>query len=137
MISRLRFASLWLVPFALNFASASAAENSISHGPMLGHVSDTSIRVWARTARPGKFVVQYGTQAEKLDQSSQPVATVLEHDCAASLELTGLAPRTRYHYRVVLEGEQGGPGGSFRTLPSSEALRDEKYTPRGLYNFRF
>ena len=42
--------------------------NYISHGPMLGNLTDSSIRVWARTGRTGSFQVAYGTAADDLDQ---------------------------------------------------------------------
>ncbi|MDC0976511.1 hypothetical protein OAR35_00305, partial [bacterium] len=32
---------------------------TITHGPMLGHVTSDSVRVWARTSEAGAFVVEY------------------------------------------------------------------------------
>ncbi|MGC6564008.1 MAG: alkaline phosphatase, partial [Akkermansiaceae bacterium] len=32
----------------------------LTQGPMLGHVTDSSVRVWARTSDPGEFTVKFG-----------------------------------------------------------------------------
>lgn len=104
---------------------------------MLGHVTKDSVRVWGRTSDPGSFLVRYGTSADKLDQESGPATTELGHDNTGSVELTGLLPDTRYHYHAIVNGRPHGLPGTFRTLPSADETRNEKYNPKGLYNFRF
>ena len=47
----------------------------LTHGPMLGHVTADSVRVWARTSDPGEFLVRYGTQPNTLDQESPTTTT--------------------------------------------------------------
>jgi alkaline phosphatase D len=105
---------------------------SISHGPILGDVTPTSIRVWARTTLPGSFQVRYGTAPDKLDAKSAPAQTHLEHDNAWFTVLNELKPDTKYWYQV---GD--APVGSFRTLPDASALRDKELNPRGLFNVQF
>ncbi|MEM7233420.1 MAG: alkaline phosphatase D family protein [Planctomycetota bacterium] len=129
----------------------------ITHGPILGHVTSTSARVWAR-ARHG-IVVQYqpvGTRMVDLIASQRPFGDVVgensksvqsdepraSNDFTAVCELTGLKPDTEYHYIVYGPEERGNrylnnPIGTFRTLPDSEALKNEEYNPRGLFNFSF
>lgn len=109
----------------------------ITHGPMLGRVSSDSIAVWARTVKPGKFVIYYGTRAGELTNRSEVVSTSFDHDCTGWTLLRGLQPDTFYQLEVRGEGESRGPAGSFRTLPSAELVRNAAHNPRGLFNFRF
>ena len=112
----------------------------ITHGPMLGRIGAHEISVWARTSRPGAFRVRYGLRPGKLDQESPPVPTRLEDDNAGSIRLTGLKSRSRYYYQVMAgdaDAAQVGRGGSFRTLPDPDAVRDAEHNPKGLFNFSF
>lgn len=126
---------LFSIAFAGVLSSVSAVE--ITHGPMLGHVTSDSIRVWARTEKPGTFIVRYGLEADALNQSSAPVMTSWTHDCANAVELKGLKAGTKYFCEIVGEGETGGPKGSFKTLPAAGQFQNAEYNPRGLFNFRF
>ena len=76
----------------------------ITHGPLLGLPTPTSINVWARTATPGDFHVRYGTSPDALDTTSPPASTSLAHDNTATATLTGLEPGTRYYYRLASGG---------------------------------
>jgi phosphodiesterase/alkaline phosphatase D-like protein len=109
----------------------------LTHGPMLGHPTATSVRVWARTSDSGEFSVHFGTTADKLDQSSQPTTTKIEDDNTGVVTLKGLKPDTRYHYRVWVNERPHGVPASFRTLPSAEESQNPEYNPKGLFNFRF
>lgn len=109
----------------------------LTHGPMLGHPTSHSVRVWVRTSDPGKFQVKFGTEPNQLDQSSSIGTTKLEDDNTGALTLTKLKPDTRYHYRVWVNGRPHGVPATFRTLPDAEASRNPKYNPKGLFNFRF
>jgi alkaline phosphatase D len=111
--------------------------NHVTHGPMLGMVTDSSVRVWARTHNAGEFTVRYGTKEETLDQSSEPVTTIAEHDHSGSTTLTGLAPQTHYFYQVYIGKVPSGPAGSFWTLPGAEEHREATHNPEGLFNFSF
>ena len=109
----------------------------LTHGPMLGHVTADSVRVWGRTSQPGQFQVRYGTDPDHLDQQSALATTSLEHDNTGTVVVDGLQPDTRYHYRLWVNERPHGLAGSFRTLPSAEASRDPEHNPKGLFNFRF
>jgi len=120
-----------------------AQKIEITHGPVLGHVTENSIRVWGRTSVPGKFVVQSlpsveaGTDVDwSVAQNSDSVATFLENDNTGWIELVDLQPETRYNYRLVSSSGSPSMIGSFKTLPSETAYRNE-YNPRGLFNFKF
>ncbi len=109
----------------------------LTQGPLLGHVTADSIRVWGRTSKPGTFEVRYGKTAERLDQSSEAVTTRIGDDNTGVVTLQGLEPDTVYHYQIFLRNRPHGLPGSFRTLPSAEVTRHAEHNPRGLYNFRF
>ena len=109
----------------------------LTHGPMLGHVTADSVRVWGRTSDAGQFVVHYGTNPEKMDQVSQPAMTRIGHDNTGFTTLQGLKPDTVYHYQIWVNERPHGWPGTFRTLPSADETRNEKYNPDGLFNFRF
>jgi alkaline phosphatase D len=108
----------------------------ITHGPMLGHVTDDSISIWARTSRPGQFQIRYGRTPDRLDQVSEFAVTRADRDNTGWVRLTGLASNTLYNYQPVTAAD-AGPEGSFLTLPSAENYRDPTTNPRGLFNFRF
>ena len=109
----------------------------LTHGPMLGQPTATSMAVWGRTSDPGQFHVRYGTSAEQLEQVSEPAATELAHDNTGVVHLKDLKSDTRYHYQIWLNGRPHGLPGSFRTLPSSKDTRNADHNPEGLFNFRF
>ncbi|MEM8668461.1 MAG: metallophosphoesterase family protein [Planctomycetota bacterium] len=109
----------------------------LTHGPMLGMSTDTSVRVWARTSEPGQFEVHYGTDASSLEQISEPAETAIKRDNTGVATLTGLKPDTRYHYQVWVNDRPHGLPGSFLTLPSAGESANPEYNPKGLFNFRF
>lgn len=103
---------------------------------MLGHVTDSTIAIWARTSRAGEFRIRYGTQPGRLDQLSNPVRTDPEHDNTGWITLSGLRPDTRYWFRPITASDEG-PDGSFHTAPNAADYRHPETNPRGLFNFRF
>ena len=133
------------LPAALLLAACSTRPNSqppleITHGPMLGRVGAHQIGIWARTARPGSFLVRYGTSSDRLTSYSDPIETALERDNTGWGLITGLEASTEYFYQVVASSRQDGHpahSGSFRTLPSAAALEDAEVNPRGDFNFSF
>jgi len=121
------------------FADDRSARDPIrlTHGPMLGGVTDSSIKVWVRTSDPGMFNVLYGTDPTEPDLTSKPGSTALEADNTGSLVVTGLTPDTRYYYQIRVNGRPHGLPGTFRTLPSRNHSFNAEHNPKGLFNFRF
>lgn len=133
-LTRVAFATM-AAPSALQAQAA-----AITHGPILGHVTQNSIHIWGRTARPGEFRVRYGTDVNRMDQLSPAIKTSFDHDNAAWLEIPNLKPNTKYYFRLVAgPSNEGLPqhAGSFRTIPSPDAFRHPQLNPKGLFNFRF
>lgn len=91
----------------------------LTHGPMLGAVTPTSIRVWVRTAEPAQVEVE----AVPFTREGQTVAVTFETTDPADQTgvgtLVGLQPDTVYHYRLTIDGERAVfPGEAvFRTPP--------------------
>ena len=140
--NRCAYLRLWSAALIMVVAGlpASVAERDpirLTHGPMLGKPTATSMLVWGRTSDPGTFNVQFGTTKKKLNQASEPAATTIEHDCTGVAELTGLQPDTVYHYQVWVNDRPHGLPGRFRTLPHADVTRNAEYNPDGLFNFRF
>ena len=126
-----------LVTTAVSVARAERDPIRLTHGPMLGNPTAHSMSVWGRTSDPGKFLVKYGLQATRLNHTSEPATTRIGHDNTGVALLQHLKSDTRYHYQVWVNGRPHGLPGAFRTLPSADDTRHEKYNPQGLFNFRF
>ncbi len=136
----MRRSSQFALLLLLTLATTVHAERDpiwLTHGPMLGHVTSDSVIVWGRTSDAGEFTVRFGELAAKLEQSSEPTKTTIEHDNTASVKLSSLKPDTRYHYQLWVNDRPHGLPGTFRTLPSADESRNAEHNPRGLFNFRF
>jgi alkaline phosphatase D len=91
-------------------------------GPMVGAISDTSARIWVRTAGPAKVEVVVGEGAQLGNaKKGGPVTTMPEDDFTAVVEVKGLKPFTAYHYDVKLDGAgtQAPKLPFFRTAPAA------------------
>lgn len=130
---------LWALLLMLAVAPASIPQEpgTITHGPILGRLSEDGIGVWARTATPGVFRVRYGLAPGALDRVSPDVTTALSNDNTGWVHITGLQPNTKYYYQAFTDRHGNTPVGSFRTLPRSADYRDPELNPEGLFNFRF
>lgn len=104
----------------------------VSHGPMLGHITSNSVRVWARTKKPGSFELTYQKEGAA-DAKTVSVETKLEDDNAAWIVLDDLEASSVYSYSVGSSEEKSG---TFRTLPAMEQFLNQ-HNPKGLFNFSF
>ena len=79
----------------------------VMQGPMIGAVTPTSLRVWARVSGPHPVQVEYSPDQAFLHTRRTAAFTArAEDDFTVRIEVPGLSPGTRYWYRVLLEGEQ-------------------------------
>ncbi|MDA7684659.1 metallophosphoesterase family protein [Akkermansiaceae bacterium] len=109
----------------------------LTHGPMLGKPTSSSVAVWGRTSEPGEFIVKFGTEPSQLAHSTLPAKTEIDRDNTGVANLIGLKGDTRYHYQIFVKDNPHGLPGTFLTLPSAEESRNPKHNPKGLFNFRF
>jgi alkaline phosphatase D len=99
-------------------STRSAADGPrVTHGVVVGDVTDTSAVLWARADRAATLdVAVTGSAHARID----PVAVEAGHDFTGHVLLTGLRPATRYHYRVSFTagGAHGDAvEGAFSTAP--------------------
>ena len=139
ILARSLAASLLLLTCSITSSHTEDEPAYITTGPILGRVSSEGIGIWARTSRAASFQVRYGLSLDAMDQVSEPAATSLAHDNTGWVHLTGLQPRTKYFYELVIPGiaTPTDRGGSFRTLPDSDDYVDPELNPKGLFNFSF
>ena len=121
------------------------ATAGLSHGPLLGGITDTSVKVWLRTRTATDFVVLYGEQLP-LGEESATVSgkTAKASDNSGAVLLRGLRPNTRYYYAIRIAGvlpdlrsEVTEPWPSFKTLPNETSFVDARNNPNGLFNVSF
>lgn len=105
----------------------------VTHGPILGRPTSSSMTIWARTNEAGPVTIFYGKEKDALDQVAPPLTTSLDHDYTGTTTLEGLEPNTTYYYRI----EDHQLGGYFRTLPDPSQFRNAETNPEGLFNFSF
>jgi phosphodiesterase/alkaline phosphatase D-like protein len=89
-------------------------------GPMVGAVTDTSIKVWGRSDRPAVLTVEYKPAGAPWPGTVSDPATLSDAtDFTGTIDIAGLAEDTGYEYRLALDGQvQAGSESSFRTLVS-------------------
>ena len=121
------------------------ATAGLSHGPLLGGVTDTSVRVWLRMRTATDFVVLYGEQLPLSNESAKVFGNASKaSDNAATVVLRGLKPNTRYYYAIQIAGaladlrpEISEPWPSFNTLPNKTSFVDPRNNPDGVFNVTF
>lgn len=113
-------AVLLLLFAALALASATAETvPEIVRGPYLQSASATAMTVRWRTNLPGDTVIRYGDAPDNLTETAASAEAVTEHIAT----LTGLAPATRFFYRVettTTDGDVSAGGDAdhyFKTYP--------------------
>ena len=95
--------------------------STLTHGPLLGAVTDNSVRVWSRADGSGLLEVE----VKRADRSWPgvvfgPAQLANNRDFTAVVEVTRLRASTTYDYRLLLDGAvQDDFGGTFRTLPEA------------------
>ena len=89
----------------------------LTHGPMLGKPTSSSVAVWGRTSEPGEFIVKFGTKPSQSTHSSLPAKTEIDRDNTGVANLTGLKGDTRYYYQIFVKDNPHGLPGTFLTIP--------------------
>ena len=115
----------------------------ITHGPILGGVSVSSVKVWIRTQEAMPFEIRVSETLPFDGAASTRGTTIAGKDFTGWVEVSGLKANTHYYYAVVVRGEivdtrhaVNQPWPSFRTLPDTNSYAHE-FNPAGLFNFSF
>lgn len=103
---------------------ASCWGGTITHGPMIGHTTTTTSKIWFRGASSAPVTIELATNANLTGSVTVgPVAPSPETDYMAVLEATDLIPDTRYYYRLLVDGKPASatqpPYPSFLTAPGA------------------
>jgi alkaline phosphatase D len=97
--------------------TASHEELVVTHGVVVGDVTERSALLWARADRPGSLIVRIsGGRRDRLKRLRVRAA----HDNTGQLFLNGLKPDTTYRYRVGSKRSVSVTRGSFRTAPEAD-----------------
>ena len=112
-----RFHKLVLCTLLLTTTTYAEEALEISHGPMLGAVSENSAAIWLRTRVPGDVTITVSSSTPQPEQLLQKVKTTAESDNTYIARFNNLNPNTRYRY-VALAGKSKYEG-RFTTLGPS------------------
>ncbi|MEX2579970.1 MAG: alkaline phosphatase D family protein [Verrucomicrobiales bacterium] len=115
----------------------------ITHGPVLGQITESSVRVWIRTEEPMDFAVVFSETLPFDEARSVDGETLEKQDNTGWVTAGKLEPNTEYFYAVKLRdeivdirAEVDQPWPSFRTLPDASSFSHE-FNPDGKFNFMF
>ena len=84
---------------------SSAIAATITHGPMLGHTTDTTVRVWVRADGPCDFYVRAIPKQGGMTILSETIRLVKVDNFCGSVQIEGLSPLTTYTYSALLDNE--------------------------------
>lgn len=104
----------WVILFVLILWSVPAAaqdEVIMTHGPLSGEITSTSVVLWARANAPGTIVFT-------LDHITAEAEVTEATDFIAEVTISALEPDTEYSFTVHIQGSDAEPrAGSFHTAP--------------------
>jgi alkaline phosphatase D len=122
-----RAGSLAFLPLVVLAAAwpllAQPEQPRLAAGPMVGHVSDSSARVWVQLEQPAAVSLELrpaGTTEWQALQGPYALARARpDRRLAVTLTASGLAPATLYEYRLTANGQplSAATEQSFRTPP--------------------
>ncbi len=69
----------------------------LTHGPMLGHLTPHTVRVWARATSPGAYTLVAYRKGARISATARADP---DRDLTLVWELSGLEPGTRYTYAI-------------------------------------
>jgi len=102
----------------------------LSHGPVVGAVTDSTARVFARTSDNAEVRVRYGKLADLSDAiESNAQRTSTEHDMTTIISLSNLDPATVYYIDILVDGvsQLSAPYPQFKTFPPAGSAQEFKF----------
>lgn len=107
------------------YVNATAGSGTLTRGPYLNQANQSSIVIRWRSSQPVMGRVRFGSAPGSLTSSVDEVAPTMEH----VVQLTGLAPYTRYYYSIgsAVDTLAGGDAEhTFRTSPVPGTATDTR-----------
>lgn len=117
---------------------------AVTHGPVLGHVTANSVRVWLRASRRIEFELLVTPSRPPFEDATVTKATTSEEeDFTGFAEARDLRPNTVYAYAIRVDGQildirnsLRDPWPTFRTLPDRTSYA-HRFNPDGKFNLSF
>lgn len=92
--------------------------SELIHGPMLGCMTDSSVKFWVRTANEVPIQVLVSESKKMRSPVKSDIArTGKVKDFTGIVGVEGLEPNTQYYYQLLIDGDNQGGHASFRTFP--------------------
>jgi len=85
---------------------SSAKAGVLTHGPMVGHTTDTTALIWIRAEGLCEMQVRLTPKSGGRTIVSETVRLTEEDNFCGSAEIRGLSARTTYSYRVFLDNKE-------------------------------
>jgi alkaline phosphatase D len=96
-------ACIWLSTM-LQAGSVDAQQPALTHGPLVGAVTESSAVVWVRADSAAQVGIRYGTDPDLASYTETPqVAAEASTDYTAKISLSGLIPLTVYYIDVLVD----------------------------------
>lgn len=103
----------WLALIVVPTSSPAGESAVLLAGPMVGHTTQTSARIWVETDRPADIRVEYWEEprllydpmvAEPIRRGHATARTAGDFPYTGVVELTGLNPGWLIHYDLIVDG---------------------------------
>ncbi|MDQ3115184.1 MAG: alkaline phosphatase D family protein [Verrucomicrobiota bacterium] len=118
----------WLL---LHLTVSSTLGQTLTHGPVVGGVTDSTANVFVRASQVATVAVRYGTDPNLTTyQVSDSFTTSSTSDFTKIIGLSGLTPEQTYYLNPVVNGvpkRTAPPYPSFRTFPMVGSARTFKF----------
>ncbi len=113
--------AVWAIVFSTFLISNTIAE-SLTDGPVVGAVTDTSAKVFVRVSGPGAVYLEYSTDPNlRFAMQSDVVYPRYRDDFTAIIPIDGLLPNRTYYYQVIVDGQPALSSlSSFISFPPDE-----------------
>src|SRR5687768_10818925 len=111
VLRRLGSMGRWLRAAPAAVGARALGTSGLTHGPILGHLQPTGVRVWARCEDPGSYALAVAGPRGEIVTTADATR---ERDHTMVFEVSGLEPGQPYRYEV----RQGG-----RTIFAGEDAR--------------
>lgn len=98
-------------------ATLSSPPVVVTHGPIIGGVTDVSARVFVRTSEAASVTLQLSADNFATIARSVTGHTIGRRDSSNIFDIPGLSPSTHYRVRILIDGQQTGNISSFKTFP--------------------
>ncbi|MEQ6120634.1 alkaline phosphatase D family protein [Reichenbachiella sp. MALMAid0571] len=90
------------------------------HGPMLGDITPTGVKIWVRTDQVSSVTVKVSEDQKKWSKAFE-ATTSMQNEYTAITQVDGLKPSTKYYYTISIDDSQLYENGSFTTSESKGA----------------